>query len=302
METQYLPVSNLSQASNDHAGHETKQSDTSEPDAKIILGEGDIATDEKINADTETQYLTASKSILTNSEQTEHAENHSESINNTSPSDFLAIHEKGDNKIKKETPVTIEMHYLPISESILINNHQAEQETNYSESTSDTSIPVAAAILAEDVGNSQTPRTIDYDIEELKSIGKQHTQRLREINIETTQQLLNHTNTPAAIAELGRRLNEEESLIQTWISMADLIRVPGIRGQFAELITRSGVLSVTQLAAQNAPELTMKISDSYQLAVKNAELSTKGNRYCAKPSIDMVNVWIDAAKELNDDI
>jgi hypothetical protein len=132
------------------------------------------------------------------------------------------------------------------------------------------------------------PRSGDYDIEEIEGIGKGYAERLRKINIATTRQLLDKASNSAIITQIASQVNKKEKLIQSWISMADLIRVPGVRGKFAELIAATGVKSVQQLAVQEAPELTKNM----------AYINASENRNRTTPSIDMVMVWIAAANGL----
>jgi len=132
------------------------------------------------------------------------------------------------------------------------------------------------------------PRSGDYDIEEIEGIGKGYAERLQKLKIATTLQLLDKVSNPAIITQIAHQVNKKEKLVQSWISMADLIRVPGIRGKFAELIAATGVKSVQQLATQEGSELTKKMAD----------INARENRNRTTPSIDMVTVWIAAAKSL----
>ena len=303
-EARYLPISDSILKDSDHAEQETNNSDsvdgTSLPDAAVILVENNSETEKETDVDAETMYFPIPDSILTNNDQAEQETNCSDSADETSLPDAAVILVENDSSTEKETDVGVETQYLPISESILTDNDQAEQATNRSNSTDETSLPDAEVILAEDDGGSWM-RRLDYDIEEIKGIGKRCSQRLREIDIDTTQQLLEKADTSAAITEIGHQLHNEESLVRSWVSMADLIRVPGVRGQFAEQMMQSGVLSVKQLAVQDAHELMEKISDAYELTQKNSEVAAKESRYGSRPNIDMITVWIDAAKKLNNE-
>ncbi len=131
-------------------------------------------------------------------------------------------------------------------------------------------------------------RSGDYDIEEIEGIGKGYAERLQKLKIATTLQLLDKASNPAVITQIAHQVNKKEKLVQSWISMADLIRVPGIRGKFAELIAATGVKSVQQLAMQEGSKLTEKMAD----------INARENRNRTTPSIDMVTVWIAAAKSL----
>ncbi len=173
-----------------------------------------------------------------------------------------------------------------------LQNQTAPFETVRSEDFMDT-IPLNKNTrnleppYSEDLGNSLT-RSGDYDIEEIEGIGKSYAQRLRKIRIATTRQLLDKGTNPTIISEIASQVNKKEKVVQSWISMADLIRVPGIRGKFAELLTASNIKSVQQLAKQDGSDLTKKI----------AEVNVSENRNRTVPTLEMVTAWIAAAQNL----
>jgi len=141
--------------------------------------------------------------------------------------------------------------------------------------------------IPDDIG-ALLARTGDYDIEEIEGIGKGYSRRLRDIGISSTRKLLSRGIDSEGISEIAKQVNNEEFVIRSWVSMADLIRVSGIRGQFAELLVTSGIKSVQQLAKQ----------DSTQLIEKLTETITRENRKRAAPTIEMAIVWTAAAKNL----
>jgi hypothetical protein len=141
--------------------------------------------------------------------------------------------------------------------------------------------------IPDDIG-ALLARTGDYDIEEIEGIGKGYSRRLRDIGISSTRKLLSRGIDSEGISEIAKQVNNEEFVIRSWVSMADLIRVSGIRGQFAELLVTSGIKSVQQLAKQ----------DSTQLIEKLIRTITRENRKRAAPTIEMAIVWTAAAKNL----
>jgi predicted flap endonuclease-1-like 5' DNA nuclease len=141
--------------------------------------------------------------------------------------------------------------------------------------------------IPDDIG-ALLARTGDYDIEEIEGIGKGYSRRLRDIGISSTRKLLSRGIDSDGISDIAKQVNNEEFVIRSWVSMADLIRVSGIRGQFAELLVTSGIKSVQQLAKQ----------DSAQLIEKLTKTITRENRKRAAPTIEMAIVWTAAAKNL----
>ncbi len=127
-----------------------------------------------------------------------------------------------------------------------------------------------------------------YDIEEIEGIGKGYGRRLRSIDIETTADLLAKGETPEAQESIAQTVKVETFVIGKWVSMADLIRLPGIRGQFAELLEASGIKSVEHLRLQTAEVLTEKME----------EVNAREHRSRTNPTEEMVSEWIRAAKDL----
>lgn len=137
------------------------------------------------------------------------------------------------------------------------------------------------------VGDVDGPKDV-YDIQEIEGIGLGYGKLLRAMDIATTRDLLDKANTSAIRQEIASAMKLQEFVIGKWVSMADLIRVKGIRGQFAELLEASGITSVQQLAQQDATVLTAKME------VVNA----KEHRTRVNPSREIVSDWIEQAKSL----
>ncbi|MGI9287756.1 MAG: DUF4332 domain-containing protein [Pseudomonadales bacterium] len=128
----------------------------------------------------------------------------------------------------------------------------------------------------------------DYDVEEIEGIGKGYGKRLRALQIETTQDLLAKCNSESAVADVGESMGLEATVIKTWVCMADLLRVPEIDGQFAELLEWSDVHGVQQLAQQQADTLALHLEQT-NAAQRRAE---------NVPDAATLAQWIEAAKGL----
>ena len=83
-------------------------------------------------------------------------------------------------------------------------------------------------------------------------------------------------------------MNLEDWVIRSWVSMADLMRVRGIGGQYAELLNFSDIQTVQSLASANAAGLTAKLK----------QVNDKEHRIEEVPGNDTVAGWIDHAKTL----
>lgn len=127
-----------------------------------------------------------------------------------------------------------------------------------------------------------------YDIEEIEGIGKGFGKRLRALQVETTQDLLAKCNSASAAAAIGKSMGVQAAVAQSWVCMADLLRVPEIDGQYAELLEWSGIHGVQQLAQQQAEALATQLKQT----------NTGQHRTEHVPDAATLAQWIDAAKAL----
>ena len=146
---------------------------------------------------------------------------------------------------------------------------------------------IEASASSKAIGESEEFKDY-YDIEEIEGIGKGFGKRLRSIDIATTTDLLAKSTTLEERELIIKTVKVEPVLVEAWINMANLIQVPGIRGQFAELLEASGITSVDSLAQQKPSDLTQKMK----------EVNEKEHRTRVNPTEEMVFEWIGAAKKL----
>ena len=106
--------------------------------------------------------------------------------------------------------------------------------------------------------------------------------------ITTKQALLERGATPAGRAEIAAQTKTSEKLINSWVSAIDLSRVKGIGPQSAELLQAAGVVTVGDLAGQDAASLREK------LVAANAERKLVRE----VPGIAQLEKAIGTAKEL----
>ncbi len=148
---------------------------------------------------------------------------------------------------------------------------------------------VEASASSKAVGDASEMHGGSYDITEIEGIGKGYGQKLNNIGINTTQDLLIKGQSSAGSAEIAGAVgNIEDSVVQKWLSMADLVNVPGVRGQFAELLEASGIDSAATLARQ----------DASKLAAHMADVNSRENRTRTNPTLEMTTVWIENANKL----
>lgn len=127
-----------------------------------------------------------------------------------------------------------------------------------------------------------------YKIIEIEGIGSTYAAKLNEAGIITTDDLLNRAATKKGRDELASTTGIPEKLILKWANHADLFRIKGVAGQFAELLEAAGVDTVKELRHRVAANLHAKM-------VEVNEAKNLCNRVPAEKEIQRM---IDQAKEL----
>lgn len=123
---------------------------------------------------------------------------------------------------------------------------------------------------------------------EIEGIGEVYAGKLTECGVATQQQLLEKGAKPAGRKELAETSGISPKLILNWINRADLARVKGIGGEYADLLECAGVDTVPELAMRNAANLHAKL----------AEVNAEKNLVRAMPSESAVADWVSQAAEL----
>ncbi len=141
-------------------------------------------------------------------------------------------------------------------------------------------------------GSVNKVKAVYHKIEEIEGIGKSLGNHLRNIGIKTTGDLIEKCATDDGFKKVLKAGDADDSVVRHWLRMSDLMRVPDVTGQFAELLDASGIESVSDLAGVNSNALTAKmevinkqerkIPDSISLADAND-----------------VAQWIVAAKDIS---
>lgn len=128
-----------------------------------------------------------------------------------------------------------------------------------------------------------------YDIKQIEGIGITYGKRLADLEIKTTDDLLNKAGTKSGRKQLAQSVEIPESLILTWVNHADLMRIDGIAGQFSELLEASGVDTVKELALRNPENLNAKMHEV------NNEFGLAGK----VPTVQSLTELIEQARKLD---
>ena len=125
-------------------------------------------------------------------------------------------------------------------------------------------------------------------IADIEGIGPAYETKLKAAGVSTVESLLETGGTAKGRDTLATSTGISGKLLLTWVNHADLFRIKGVAGQFAELLEAAGVDTVPELAQRNAANLAAKMTEVN--AVKNL---TKG-----AVTETQVQKWIDEAKTL----
>ncbi len=127
-----------------------------------------------------------------------------------------------------------------------------------------------------------------YKIQVIEGIGPAYAKKLEKANIFTTEDLLKNCASAKGRKEVAAKTGIDASVLLKWTNMADLMRISGIAGQFAELLKAAGVDTVKELRNRKAENL----------AAKMAEVNKSKKLTRAVPPAKTVAKWIKAAKSL----
>ena len=168
--------------------------------------------------------------------------------------------------------------------------------TRFQGVTSDEGLEVRVAALEGRGSNGGTRREVVaeeavatdpfgdvHPVIEVEGVGPSYAKKLKTLGIEDTRELWY-----ADAAEVAAELGIGSPLVVQWQQMCELIAVNGIGRQYAELLVKSGVRSIAELAKQRPAALVKKIEDATE------DLQ---NRIQANPvTVALVTRWINAAK------
>lgn len=127
-----------------------------------------------------------------------------------------------------------------------------------------------------------------YKIDQIEGIGEAFAKKLEAVGIMTTEDLLAECGSKAGRTKVAEETGISEKLILKWTNHADLFRIKGVAGQFAELLEASGVDTVKEFRHRVSANLQPKLEEVNE---------TK--KLCKRvPSVTELEKMIDQAKEL----
>lgn len=128
-----------------------------------------------------------------------------------------------------------------------------------------------------------------YKIDQIEGIGEVYAAKLQEDGIKTTDDLLEKCATKKGRTSVAEETGISEKLILKWTNHADLMRIKGIAGQFAELLEAGGVDTVKEFRHRVAANLQPKL----------VEINDEKNLCGRVPSVSELEKMIEEAKTLD---
>jgi len=125
-------------------------------------------------------------------------------------------------------------------------------------------------------------------IEEIEGIGPALGEKFVAAGVKDTDTLLERGCTRKGRRELAEATGISESRILTFVNMADLFRIKGVAGEYAELLVCSGVDTVKELATRNAANLAEKV----------AEVNAEKKLTRKVPTQGQIEDWVKQAGDL----
>ena len=122
----------------------------------------------------------------------------------------------------------------------------------------------------------------------IEGIGPAIEGQLKEAGIDSCEELLEKGATSQGRKAIIEASGVSEKLVLKFVNHADLCRIKGVGGEYAELLEAAGVDTVPELAQRNSDNLAAKMSE-----VNEAKKLVR-----ALPSADTVSGWVGQAKEL----
>ena len=128
-----------------------------------------------------------------------------------------------------------------------------------------------------------------YDIREIEGIGPTYAERLDEVGIADTDDLFAKGWMSSDRKRVANKTGISTRLLLRWVNQANLMRVNGIGGEYANLLYRVGIPTLLRLAEEEAMAIK-KAFDAY--------LEIKPNVVRRTPPLDEVAGWVNQAKGL----
>jgi predicted flap endonuclease-1-like 5' DNA nuclease len=134
-----------------------------------------------------------------------------------------------------------------------------------------------------------------FEIDEIEGIGPAFAEKLRAAGITDTDTLLTKGCTKKGRETIAAQSGIGEGSILKWVNMADLLRIQGVGGEFAELLEAAGVDTVKELGTRNAENLAARLAEVNEQ--KSTRPPGRSQSAVSRPSVHTpTGCGIDAGK------
>jgi predicted flap endonuclease-1-like 5' DNA nuclease len=123
---------------------------------------------------------------------------------------------------------------------------------------------------------------------DIEGIGPAYEAKFKAAGVKTVEDLLDQGGSPEGRKMIAEKSGVGDHLVLRWVNHADLFRIKGVAGQYADLLEAAGVDTVVELSRRNAENLTKRLEAA----------NKEKKRVDAVPSADQVKRWIEEAKAL----
>lgn len=122
----------------------------------------------------------------------------------------------------------------------------------------------------------------------IEGIGPAFEEKLAKADINSVEALLEKGATSQGRKTIEEASGIDHSRIARFVNHADLMRIKGVGGEYAEILEAAGVDTVPELAQRNAANLAAKL----------AEVNEEKKLVRSVPTEGTLDGWIAQAKEL----
>ena len=126
-------------------------------------------------------------------------------------------------------------------------------------------------------------------IEDVEGIGPKDGAKLREVGINTTDDMLMAGATSASREKVAKMTGISGKLILEWTNHVDLMRIPGVGSEYSDLLEAAGVDSPAELVQRNAANLATTFQELD---------AARPNVVRRVPSQETIEGWIADARKL----
>ena len=137
-----------------------------------------------------------------------------------------------------------------------------------------------------DINNTQDLEDV-YTVQEIDGINAKQTKKLKKMGIVTTKDLVDKlTRNYEDVDFIAKKLHVSPDVVTSWVSMADLLSLPGVNTKSAKLLQHSGIPSVLELGGVNTHSLHNQLLD----------VNNKSHIVSKIPNLDTLQKWANIAK------